>query len=977
MADIEEAPPPASLSVREPLKSGLEYSEPLKTGSDFSPAKLATEAKKSAHIKGWRLPLWAVLLGTFIFIISVIVIPASEIFITNAHSNVEDTAQVILEISASKCVGDIKELLMKFEAVAHGFGKRPSTTQVIANALAGAQLQDQVLNNLDWPREFAFFMSESYPVTTVACLGNSGPNPTSVVQTAMDFVPYPAIMVPDNCVDAGITTCAYYTNRTYTFDFMDTTTLADGGLTYWKFILDEKGLLTPDWLRALIYDSITDPALKAYIGSPDPRVPIRYLYFYPNFYPVATDPNYQIMQASNPIRENGSHWNVGILAGTQELYGSVSKLIYQDDRRDAKPTHGCQAGGDIATSLGPFLTASVPSPGGVVFLYDTKISPDSTPNTTAGAMIASSVPGSFVSSDGVRCKIAPNAYHFARKLQHTYCRIMLADTCASSPSALVSNVGKFLFRVDATLNFAGTQTFKADLAGRSWYIATQRLEVDTFGNAWIVVVAFPREDFFAAIDRSIQQNVIIIGCLVAAAVLLVVVLSFAFTVPLSKLVARMEEVTQMRFSALGDKTLEARSFVREIALMEEKFHIMVQAFAAGIKKNAGLLTANSSRHQPPHTTGSMGSNTTEGQKVPGASQRVQSHYYEDPRRAPIFADPYGRSYTMIAPGPVWCPPPPPMPMQFEPAGPGPAAGQITFYTGPVGAPAGAYGYAPQLAEPLPFGPGDSGMAFYAPPPPPDAGGAGYVYGPTTYEPRPFGPGPGGRASNAGMGMGLGMGMSMGMGGRSGYGVHDGGPAPESTWDRKDRIKTSYSSNGGQRPIHDYPPDPDVRGFDEYKQKWDDLERHKRFEKDVVGWGPTPKIEFDPLLMWNTPEISQAIGSPKVKREPGIKSEPVEYSYDKYTHERSNRFQSDNHVPPAYDEEHIPSPAAAVGSHGRAGDERDRSVSPSAQRYSQRQFSYPYRSFDNSASGHGSSHDAQDGHDWDHRFAQSSRYGENY
>ncbi|KAI8589007.1 hypothetical protein BDZ88DRAFT_419993 [Geranomyces variabilis] len=354
-----------------------------------------------------------------------------------------------------------------------------------------------------------------------------------------------------------------------------------------------------------------------------------------------------------------------------------------------------------------------------------------------------------------------------------------------------------------------------------------------------------------------------------------------------------------------------------------------------------------------------------------------SHYYEDPRRAPIFADPYGRSYTMIAPGPVWCPPPPPMPMQFEPAGPGPAAGQITFYTGPVGAPAGAYGYAPQLAEPLPFGPGDSGMAFYAPPPPPDAGGAGYVYGPTTYEPRPFGPGPGGRASNAGMGMGLGMGMSMGMNGRSGYGVHDGGPAPESTWDRKDRIKSSYSSNGGQRPIHDYPPDPDVRGFDEYKKKWDDLDRHKRFEKDVVGWGPTPKIEFDPLLMWNTPEISQAIGSPKVKREPGIKSEPVEYSYGKYTHERSNRFQSDNHVPPAYDEEHIPSPAAAVGSHGRAGDERDRSVSPSAQRYSQRQFSYPYRSFDNSASGHGSSHDAQDGHDWDHRFAQSSRYGENY
>ncbi|KAJ3159280.1 hypothetical protein HDU86_001883 [Geranomyces michiganensis] len=562
MADLEDAPAlPTDGAALEPRKGGI----------DYSPANLATEAKKSAQISGWRLPLWAVLLGTFSFIISVIVIPASEVFVTNAHSNVEDTAQVILEISTSKCVGDIKELMTKFEAVAHGFGKRPTTNSVIQGALAGAKIQDQVLNNLDWPHEFTFLMTESYPVTTIACIGNSGPSPSSVVMVAMDFVPIPAIMYPEKCIDAGISTCLYYTNRTYTFDYMDTTTIADGGLTYWKFILDEQGLLSPAWLRAGIYTQTTDPYAKAFIGSPDPREPIKYIYQKPNFYDPSLDPNYQIMQGDNPMRENGSYWKVNILQPTYVLYGSVSKAIYKDERRDAKPTHICQAGGNIATSLSPFLSESVPSAGGIVFLYDTAINADSSPNTTAGAMIASSIPGSDVSSTGIRY------------------------TCASSPSELVSEVGKFLLRANPTLNFPGLQTFKTKLAdSRTWYIATQHLKVDTVGNSWIVVVAFPREDFFANIDRSIKQSITIIGCLVAAALVMVVLLSFAFTVPLSRLAARMEEVTQMRFSSLKDATLESRSFVKEIASLEQTFHIMVQAFAAGIRKNAGLMSAGHS-----------------------------------------------------------------------------------------------------------------------------------------------------------------------------------------------------------------------------------------------------------------------------------------------------------------------------------------------------------------------------------------------
>ncbi|KAI8907601.1 hypothetical protein DFJ77DRAFT_474601 [Powellomyces hirtus] len=258
-----------------------------------------------------------------------------------------------------------------------------------------------------------------------------------------------------------------------------------------------------------------------------------------------------------------------------------------------------------------------------------------------------------------------------------------------------------------------------------------------------------------------------------------------------------------------------------------------------------------------------------------------SYFYDESRpqgRAPIMADPYGRGYAMV-PGPF-------DERDFVRDGPG--------WGGPMG-------------PPMPFyGGGGGGMGFYG-------GGAfppGFHGRPEHWESRSFGSGRPGATM------------------RSGYGGnHESGPPRDPQfWERKERLR------GGS--LVDFPPDPDVRGFDEYKRRWDEVDRNARFDdQEVAGWGPEPEVKYDPLLMWSvTPDESTP--QTKVKAEPAIKPEPVGYSFSDYhagTQERHNRFESsDAHVPPAYDEQtdtDIPPPAAAVGTHGRANDQRERSISP--------------------------------------------------
>ncbi|KAJ3282292.1 hypothetical protein HK104_010972 [Borealophlyctis nickersoniae] len=132
-------------------------------------------------------------------------------------------------------------------------------------------------------------------------------------------------------------------------------------------------------------------------------------------------------------------------------------------------------------------------------------------------------------------------------------------------------------------------SFRATLEdGRDWYIGTRELRPD-YLNVWQVVVAVPREDLFGGIDKSINRSIIIIAVLSVVGLVLIGAVSFGLTLPLKTLGIRMSEVTQMKFSSLEQGRLNRRSIIKEIANLEDTFHIMVKAFASGIRKNADLV----------------------------------------------------------------------------------------------------------------------------------------------------------------------------------------------------------------------------------------------------------------------------------------------------------------------------------------------------------------------------------------------------
>ncbi|KAI8905725.1 hypothetical protein DFJ77DRAFT_208480 [Powellomyces hirtus] len=410
-------------------------------------------------------------------------------------------------------------------------------------------------------------------IRCIACLGNSGAaNITSIVQVAIDIVAgIPALVGPPGC-EANPITCTYYTPGLYTFDFMDTTTLADGGITYWKHFVDANGKLLPADVQEALFDAIlatNNTGYITYFAGPDPTVKSKYIYESPNFYDPFQDPNYMYMQGPTSGKEIDRRWNVGLLGSS--LYGSVTRNAY-DTPYHPKPSHNCQAGGSVTTSLNPFLQANVPSENGVVFLFDTSPQNDTTPKLAPGPMIASSVPGSDISSG-----------YPAKRYAVT-----------SSPSPIVAQVGKFLVSQYSDLRMSGLQTFKTKFDdGKYYYVATMRVTPDTNGAVWQLVVAFPRDDFFKAIDSSINKSIVVIASLSVAGLLLVLCMSFAFTIPLRKLSLRMGEVTQMKFSSLQNGGLEARSLIKEISNLEDTFHIMVQAFASGIKKNQSIVAGKS------------------------------------------------------------------------------------------------------------------------------------------------------------------------------------------------------------------------------------------------------------------------------------------------------------------------------------------------------------------------------------------------
>ncbi|KAJ3281324.1 hypothetical protein HK104_000087 [Borealophlyctis nickersoniae] len=300
-------------------------------------------------------------------------------------------------------------------------------------------------------------------------------------------------------------------------------------------------------------------ALKNASGTMLPMDPIPM--FGANKYNLTIFQSYAMLTSPTPENKGNGSWHLMFVPGYNILYMDYSTNFYDDPTTPTAPSHRCQAGSFVDAVLNAFLKGAVPSDQSVIFIFDSRLN---------GSMISSSVKGSVMDVKG----------------QGTF-------VVNAAPNLTVSQVGRFLrstFKNDWTTMPQHT-SFGAILEdGREWYIGTRELRPD-YLNVWQVVVAVPREDFFGEIDKSISKSAIIIAVLSVVGLLLIGVVSFGFTLPLKTLGVRMSEVTQMKFSALEQGRLNRRSVIKEIANLEDTFHIMVKAFASGIKKNADLVGA--------------------------------------------------------------------------------------------------------------------------------------------------------------------------------------------------------------------------------------------------------------------------------------------------------------------------------------------------------------------------------------------------
>ncbi|KAI8907123.1 hypothetical protein DFJ77DRAFT_476775 [Powellomyces hirtus] len=552
-------------------------------GGDYNPTDLAAEARKiefhGNFLSKIKLPLWLVLSGIFVLILATVVVPSSIIFITNAYSNSEDSAQSLTYLTLDSAFSSVNNLLVNNRRVAYNWGRHSRTTEVIKEAAANLSV------GALWPRfQGDNFLKDAIALTrdqddisSIFCVANTGPAENWrdnhmqfgvdkwTIKSLMPIVSGPAGNLTD--LERLLPHGAYWTfghmemqmRNTNMKRALDQTAQPISAQTYMIIMqgysdvspltnisnFNRMARATP-WLanQWTLYNN-------SVIGLPA------------NMYNSSLDPVYLNMR-NGVLKDGQVMWSYTNLYG--KTYAGASVAIYSDE---SYATHACQAGGILQESLDNYLAKLIPSENGVIFLFDAKGSRVYRP----GSLLA----GSIVNA-GINMSAGLST------------ALLTMDNAWYPP---IANVGKYLVQGYpnlAMLASSGPQALKTKLGdGKDWYIGVRQIAVDDTGNLWTLVVAFPRSDFFASIDRSITKSLIVIVVLAAVGLLVTFGISFAFTIPLRILGTYMTEATGMKFKFLEGGKIEDRSMISEIARLQAAFGTMVKAFAAGIRKNASLV----------------------------------------------------------------------------------------------------------------------------------------------------------------------------------------------------------------------------------------------------------------------------------------------------------------------------------------------------------------------------------------------------
>ncbi|KAJ3117424.1 hypothetical protein HDU96_006805 [Phlyctochytrium bullatum] len=181
---------------------------------------------------------------------------------------------------------------------------------------------------------------------------------------------------------------------------------------------------------------------------------------------------------------------------------------------------------------------------------------------------------------------APNASYDADDVAKRF----MATAC---PDPLVAAATRYM--VDAYGNGTvagipdrGRYDFMFKALGDDVLVNAMWLGDESMGLRWLVMVIIPSNDFLGGIRTTITRTIVMVVCICLGAVALAILLSWAITAPLTKLVKAMVEATKFDFSALGQEYLSHRSHVREIGLLQGVFNEMLVNFANAIRANKSL-----------------------------------------------------------------------------------------------------------------------------------------------------------------------------------------------------------------------------------------------------------------------------------------------------------------------------------------------------------------------------------------------------
>ncbi|KAJ3185806.1 hypothetical protein HDU85_001174 [Gaertneriomyces sp. JEL0708] len=274
---------------------------------------------------------------------------------------------------------------------------------------------------------------------------------------------------------------------------------------------------------------------------------------------IANSPVYELLTTAEPVR--GVQWAVSMYLGVMQLSPAFAVYDYVDPD---KALYACGFSFNVEQALTPLMKTLRPTTNSKIFLME----------RATGYLIASDTPGS--------------TYETLDALLNQYKRFQPHQSTDAETAAVGTALRDYF---DGYSNIPSSTTeitrFEQKINSKKWIINLESVAADP--SEWILVVAMPRADFFGNVDKTRKTSVGIAAGIGVLGAVLSAILSFIVLRPLARLAHSMKQLTKFDFSSLEGGALDARSHILEIRKLQQTFSTMVNAFAAGIRKNKALV----------------------------------------------------------------------------------------------------------------------------------------------------------------------------------------------------------------------------------------------------------------------------------------------------------------------------------------------------------------------------------------------------